>query len=205
MLNASATYKNKVSAFTSWDAFPFILNKEKSGVFINSGFENMPGQNLTPTETWLNTIQSEIDDRKNTRYDELTYIACKEYIQKKKPLVLFLGFGGTDEMAHQKKYDQYLQQAANADRMISDLWQHLQTLPEYANKTTFLITTDHGRGASWSNWHKHGVLVNGSSQTWMGLLGPSIGSQGEKKNKQQLYQKNLKEFMLKILAYKAGG
>jgi hypothetical protein len=201
MLNTSATYKNKVAAFASWDAFPFILNKEKSSVYINSGFENVTGQNLSPAESLLNTIQTEIEDRKNTRYDELTYIACKEYIQREKPSVVFLSFGGTDEAAHQKKYDQYLQQASNADRMISDLWQHLQTLPEYVGKTTFLITTDHGRGSSLNNWHKHGMLVNGSAQTWMGLLGHSITADGERKNKMQLYQKNLKEFMLTILSH----
>jgi hypothetical protein len=202
MLNASAAYKSKVAAFTSWDAFPYILNKDKSTVYINSGFENIQGQNLSVTEASLNKIQTEIEDKKNTRYDELTYIACKEYIQKRQPSVIFLGFGGTDETAHQKKYDQYLQQASNADRMIGDLWQYLQGLPEYVNKTTFLITTDHGRGASSSNWHKHGVLVNGSSQTWMGLLGNAVSAQGEKKTRGQLYQKDVKELMLKILAYK---
>ncbi len=201
LLNESETYKNKVAAFTSWDAFPFILNEEKSTVFINSGFENITGQNLTSSEALVNTIQSEIEDMKNTRYDELTYIACKEYIQKRRPAILFLGFGGTDETAHQKKYDQYLQQASNADRMIGDLWQYLQSLPEYAGKTTFLITTDHGRGNSSANWHTHGMLVNGSSQTWMGVLGRSVLPHGEKKNKQQRYQKDLKEFMLQILSH----
>lgn len=203
MLNASSVYKNKVAAFTSWDAFPYILNKDKSHVLMNSGFENLTGDKLSPAETSLNTIQTEMEDSKNVRYDELTYIACKEYIQKKRPSVVFLSFGGTDEAAHRKNYDQYLQQAANADRMISELWQYLQSLPDYAGRTSFLITTDHGRGSSPTNWHEHGVLVNGSSQTWMGLLGHAISPRGERKNKQQLYQKNLKELMLKILAHKA--
>lgn len=200
MLNTSATYKNKVAAFTSWDAFPYILNKQKSSFFINSGFENMEPEDLSATAASLNDVQTEIEDKKNVRYDELTYIACKEYIQAKKPSVVFLSFGGTDEAAHQKKYDQYLQQASNADRMIGELWQYLQTLPEYANKTTFLITTDHGRGASSTSWYTHGLFVGGSSQTWMGLLGQSIMPLGERKNTMQLYQKNLKEMMLKILA-----
>ena len=202
ILNASPTYRNKVAAFASWDAFPYILNKSKSSVFINSGFDELQGKNLSATEEMINTLQSEIEDRKNTRYDELTYLACKEYIQKKKPSVVFLALGGTDEAAHQKKYDAYLQQANNADRMIGELWQYLQTLPDYANKTTFLITTDHGRGNDEDNWHSHGLLVDGSSQTWMGLFGNTVGSTGERKNRQQIYLKQVKNLLLKILAYK---
>ena len=201
-LNATVTYKNKVAAFSSWDAFPFILNERKSNLFINSGFENLPEHNLTTTESLINSIQTEIEDPKNTRYDEITYLACKEYIQKTRPSIVYLSFGGTDEAAHQKKYDAYLQQATNADRMIGDLWQYLQSLPEYSGKTTFLITTDHGRGNKAGNWHTHGILVNGSSQTWMALLGQAIPARGEIKTVQQLYLKNLKELMLKILAFK---
>jgi hypothetical protein len=200
LLNASPLYKNGVAAFTSWDAFPYILNKSRSQVFINSGFEELEG-NLSATEAMINTLQSEMEDQKNTRYDELTYLACKEYIQKAQPSIVFLSLGGTDEAAHQKKYDVYLQQANNADRMIGELWQYLQTLPEYANKTTFLITTDHGRGSAQANWHSHGMLVNGSSQIWMGMIGNTIPNNGERKTKQQLYLKDVRNLLLKILSH----
>jgi len=200
-LNASATYRNKVAAFTSWDAFPYILNKTKTTIHLNSGYEDITGQTLSPTETLINTIQKEVEDQKNTRYDELTYLACKEYIQKAKPSVVFLSLGGTDEAAHEKRYDEYLQQANNADRMIGELWQFLQTLPEYQGKVTFLITTDHGRGNDKNNWYTHGLMVSGSSQTWMGLLGPSINAAGEHKNKEQLYLKQVKDLALAILSH----
>lgn len=202
-LNGTAVYKNKVAAFASWDAFPYILNREKSSFFINSGFEEISGAGLTRAERLINNLQSETEDPKNTRYDELTYLACKEYIQKQKPSVVFLGFGGTDEAAHQKQYAQYLQQANAADRMIADLWQYLQALPEYCGKTTFLITTDHGRGASPANWHKHGLTVSGSSQTWMALLGPSVAARGERKGGAQRYLKDVKEIVLRTLAQPA--
>ena len=203
MLNATGAYHNKVAAFASWDAFPFILNKPKSGFFINSGFENLPGDNVGTTEAFINHLQAEIEDQKNTRYDELTYLACKNYVQKERPSVVFLSLGGTDEAAHQKKYDTYLQQINNADRMISDLWQYLQTQPEYAGKTTFLITTDHGRGAASDKWFTHGLLVGGSSDTWMGLLGNAVPVSGERKNSQQFYLKDVKNLLLNILASKA--
>lgn len=199
-LAGTATYKNKVAAFASWDAFPYILNEEKSKVFINSGFTRLPGTNLSATEAMINAAQAGMEDPKNTRHDELTFLACKEYIQRQQPSVVFLGFGGTDEAAHQKEYHNYLQQANNADRMIGELWQYLQSLPEYSGKTTFIITTDHGRGASAGNWHKHGMMVTGSSQTWMAMLGPAVPAQGERKGGHQLYLKDVKEKMLKVLA-----
>ena len=199
-LNATATYRNKVAAFSSWDAFPYILNKNKTSFYINSGFEEISSASLTQTEALINTIQKDVEDQKNTRYDELTYLSCKEYVQKHRPSVVFLGLGGTDEAAHIKKYDDYLQQANNADRMIGELWQYIQSLPEYANKTTFIITTDHGRGNE-NNWYTHGMLVAGSSQTWMGLLGHSIKGRGEQKQEAQLLLKDVKSLVYKILSY----
>lgn len=199
-LASTALYRGKVAAFTSWDAFPYILNKTQSNFYINSGYEQVQGLHLTPAEHLLNRLQEQIEDKKTTRYDELTFIACKEYIQKKKPSVVLLSLGGTDEAAHNKQYDQYLQQAANADRMIGELWQYLQRQPEYAGQTTFLITTDHGRGAFVDNWYTHGVFVNGASQTWMGLLGHNIQASGEQKAKRQLYLKNVKPLILQILS-----
>ena len=34
-----------------------------------------------------------------------------------------------------------------ADRFIERIWQTVQSMPEYANRTTLVLTTDHGRGA----------------------------------------------------------
>ncbi len=199
-LNATTSFSGKVAAFTSWEHFPFILNNKRSNIHINSGLKQPQEQRLSTSENFLNAIQDNLDDNKTTRADELTFLACKEYVQKKKPSVVLLSFGGTDEAAHDKQYDRYLQQAVNADRMIGELWSYLQTLPEYAGKTTFLITTDHGRGHAPSNWYTHGAFVKGSSQTWMALLGNSIKAGGEQKRKSQVHQKDLKDLMLKILS-----
>jgi bisphosphoglycerate-independent phosphoglycerate mutase (AlkP superfamily) len=149
----------------------------------------------------LNRLQSEIiREEGETRYDELTFIACKEYVQKHKPSAVFLSFSGTDNAGHDKRYDHYLQEANNADRMISDLWRMVQSMPEYAGKTTFLITTDHGRGGKQSNWSGHGFFVSGSSQTWFALLGPAIIPNGEMKTPNQVYQKDLHGLILEILS-----
>lgn len=197
LLNTTAAFRGKVAAFTSWNAFPFILNSERSNIHINSG----PLHQTDDSYAWLGQLRETIKEEKTTRDDAETYRRCKEFIAEKKPSVVLLGFGGTDEAAHDKRYDQYLQQAASADKMIGDLWRYLQTLPDYAGRTTFLITTDHGRGAGVQDWHTHGTFVGGSSQTWMALLGKGIHASGELTTKGQYYQKDLKGLVMKMLSH----
>ena len=48
--------------------------------------------------------------------------------------------------AHDGRYDHYLEAAHNTDQMIKDLWDYCQNDTVYKGKTTFIITTDHGRG-----------------------------------------------------------
>ena len=55
--NNDPRYKGKVSAFGSWDVFPFIVNEERSGVPVNAGFELAKGNNLTEREKFLNELQ----------------------------------------------------------------------------------------------------------------------------------------------------
>ena len=53
-----------------------------------------------------------------------------------------------------------------------------------------IITTDHGRGKA-NKWYTHGFWAKGSGEAWLALLGPDILPQGEMKNKQQIWQKQL--------------
>jgi hypothetical protein len=202
-LNGSSTYGGKVAAFTSWELFPYILDKEEKGSFVlNSGLQKIEGKDLTPAQALVNNIQQRVSDKNlPTRYDELTYIACKEYLIKNKPSVVLLSFSGTDNAGHNKQYDQYLQEANNADRMIGDLWRLLQSMPNYEGRTTFLITTDHGRGRN-GNWYDHGFLVPGSSQTWYVLLGNTVVPHGEMKMQTQVYEKDLNALIPEILSRK---
>ena len=104
-----------------------------------------------------------------------------------------------------KQYDYYLYQAHLADKIVAGLWHMVQASPFYRDNTTFIITTDHGRGSSDENWYKHGFLVNGSSQTWAALVGNGIKSIGECRQAIQLYQKQVagtRGYFLNANAYK---
>jgi Metalloenzyme superfamily len=191
-LNTKPAFAGKVVAFTSWDVFPYILNEMRSGMLVNSGYESIKGIKLSQQQAVLNTVQEELVNEKTaTRYDQLTFVAAKEYIKQYHPRVVYLGLGETDEFAHQGRYDLYLEQANKVDRMISELWHLVQTTPGYKNNSIFIITTDHGRGSRSSKWTSHGEFIRGSSQAWLAVIGAGITPIGEIKEKQQLYQQQI--------------
>jgi hypothetical protein len=198
-LNKRPGFENKVAAFTSWDVFPYIFNEERSGFLINSGYDTLIGPMPSEEQSLINKTEEEgISEKTNTRHDQLTLLVAKEYIRQNKPRVVFLGFGETDEFAHQERYDLYIGQANQIDKMLADLWHWVQTTPGYADNTTFLITTDHGRGRK-KMWTSHGQLINGSSETWIAVMGPNIPPLGEVKEQQQLHQYELADIIARLL------
>jgi hypothetical protein len=196
-LNASTQYHGKVAVFTSWNVFPYILNEVRSKLPVNSGYTPLAEKGDT-TADLIDSVEEQMH-RGKTRHDLLTYLTAREYIDRHHPSVLFLGFGETDEYAHAGRYDLYLEQAANIDRMISDLWYAVQTDPYYKDSTTFLITTDHGRGWKNNKWTTHGFWAKGSGDIWMALLGPDILPKGELRTPGQVYQKQMAATMASLL------
>jgi hypothetical protein len=202
-LNNLEEYKGKVAAFTSWDVFPYILNEADNNLPVNAGYENITDDALTEKELLINRVQDKgINDKAATRHDALTFETAKEYLKKYQPRVLYLGLGETDEFAHSGRYDLYLQQAAQFDKMLAELWHWAQTTPGYKDNTTFIITTDHGRGSKPGKWSKHGYFVGGSSQTWLAVIGPGIQPLGEIKDNQQIYQKQLAQTIAAFMGEK---
>ncbi|RYZ21143.1 MAG: phosphoglyceromutase [Chitinophagaceae bacterium] len=191
-LAAEPALKDRVAAFASWDVMPFILNRERSGFYLNAGPEAVQDEGIGEGQKQLNALLAHPDIAgRPTRDDRITYLSALGYVRRHKPRVFYLGFSGTDDAGHEKSYDRYLNSAHEADRMIGELWSYLQSDPEYRGRTTLLITTDHGRGSSARNWYDHGFFVGGSSQTWMALLGNAALPLGENTGSAQLYQKQL--------------
>jgi len=199
-LNSKEEFKGKVVAFTSWDVFPYILNEERSGLLINSGNENMDTASASEQQKLINKVQTEaVYNKGGSRKDELTFLTAKEYVQQYKPKVMLLALGETDEYAHRGRYDLYLEHANKLDRMLAELWHWAQTTPGYADNTTFLVTTDHGRGKHDKNWSSHSSFIPGSSQTWLAMMGPGLSPIGEVKEDQQLYQYQIAKLIANLL------
>jgi hypothetical protein len=199
-LNSKQAYQGKVAAFCSWNVFPFILNKDRNRLPLNSGYEDVTGEDQDSTFALISQVQEMVAHKTHCRHDWLTFLSAREYIDKEHPRVVYIGLGETDEFAHAQQYDLYLQQASAIDRMIADLWYYIQTNPFYKDKTTLIITTDHGRGNTRYNWSNHSLFTPGSAQTWLAVLGPDIEPAGEIKTNQRLYAKQLAATITQLLA-----
>ncbi len=200
-LNKMPHYRGKVAAFGSWDVFGSIFNEKRSGFLVNDGFRDVPGK-LTEKQVLYNRLQHELPDlfHGSERLDVATFHMALEYLKANKPRLMHIGLGDTDEFAHAGQYDFYLDAAQKADGWIRELWTYLQSTPQYAGKTTLLITTDHGRGAALgSKWRDHGSDVPGADQIWIAAMGPNVKSTGESKQAAQFQQGQLAATIARLL------
>ena len=189
--NKQEHFKGKVAAFASWDVFHYIVNSKRSGIHLNAGNDTAKLK-LTAREKYLNHLQRNTPSPwKATRFDEFTINYAREYLTKNSPRLLLIAFGETDEFAHQGKYDGYLNAAHKTDKYIRDVWDWIQSDERYRDKTTLIITTDHGRGAGRKSWRSHGVGRPGSNHTWFAVLGPDTQPLGEIKIKGHHYTNEL--------------
>ncbi|MEJ6476242.1 alkaline phosphatase family protein [Pseudoalteromonas piscicida] len=194
-LQTQPGFKPNLAVFGSWDVFPAIFNRERSQLHINAGFEGAE-QTQDAKLAFLNELQKQIPSPwSSVRFDAFTYQYAKAYLQTRKPRAMMLALGEPDDYAHNRNYDEYIKGIHRADNILADLWQTLQSLPQYKDNTYLLITTDHGRGMHREDWTHHSSKaaieknyptmleqqpngIVGSEQIWFAAIGPKITAKG---------------------------
>lgn len=177
-LNGRPGFNGKVAAFASWELLPWILNVERS--HLPSNGDGVPITDArTERERAINEFAADLPPYwGETRADAPTGFGALDYLTKHRPRVLYVMLGETDEWAHGRRYDLYLDAAWRNDRFIRRLWETAQYLPEYSGRTALVLTTDHGRGNTAENWTSHGQKVPESDQIWMAVMGPGVAEIG---------------------------
>ena len=100
--------------------------------------------------------------------------AALNHLQASHPRVLYLMLGEGDEWAHEGRYDLYLDATRRADSFIERIWDAARLANGGASKTTLIITTDHGRGATTKDWTDHGKSVPAAERTWIAVIGSDV-------------------------------
>jgi hypothetical protein len=177
-LHEKPEFKDKVAAYCSWDVFPYIINDRRSGIPVNAGW--MPLTIGAPDKlASANFIAANLfHEWDGVRYDAFTTLGALEELRLRKPRVLFVSLGETDDWAHAGRYDRYLLAAQQNDQFIKQLWDFCQQSDHYRDRTTFIITTDHGRGDGREGWKNHSVDLPGSERIWIAAFGVGVRKTG---------------------------
>ena len=198
-VNQQPGFKGKVAAFGSWDVFPYIVNEDRSGVPVNAGFESYNSD--SPRMETLNQLQNDLPKPwKTVRHDAFTHRFALDYLEHNGPRLLYIAYGETDDYAHDGEYNRYLMSAHQTDIFIAEIWDWIQSEEQYRDKTTLIITTDHGRGTiPKDTWRHHGSKIQGSNQIWIAILGPDAEAMGEVKGGNILYQNQIARSVAALL------
>jgi hypothetical protein len=178
-------FKGKVGAVATWDAFRRIFNKERAGIPVLDSWDPPFANVKQPTERMQlidELYRTSVHYWTGNAFDAPMQLAAKEFVRANSPRLLFVGYGETDEWSHAGMYDLVLRSAHQADAFIGDMWKLLQAMPAYRGTTTFVITTDHGRGSGPKGWRDHGENVEGAQNIWIAVLGPDTPALGERSN-----------------------
>ena len=107
--------------------------------------------------------------------DELTFFMAKEVMSRFAPSLLLVNFWDID-IAHYGSYSLYLQAIQRTDRLVYELWQHVQSLPLYRDRTTLLVIPEVGRDG---DIHGNGFANHRSGdescrRVWLLALGAGV-------------------------------
>ena len=180
-LHDKAAFRGKVVGFSAWDVLPYIFNAERAGFPVVGGWEPLTSIPMTPQLEMINNMKAQLPRVwEDEPFDALPFQTALEYLKARKPRVLYLSLGETDDWAHAGNYKLYLDAAHRVDVYLQILWDTAQSMPEYRDTTTLVVSTDHGRGKSSKNWKNHGRKVPDSKDIWIAFLGPDTKPLGER-------------------------
>lgn len=178
-LNAKLAFAGHVAAYGTWQTFDEIFNRERAAFVLRAGWRIPYDPPRTPAQVAIDQLYRGRRRFRDVAPDTLLQRVVLTDLPTIEPRALFVGYGETDEWAHDGRYGEVLRAAHTADSLVAELWSALQASAEYHGVTTLIITTDHGRGATASTWRKHDDRTRGSDETWLAIIRPDIQRLGE--------------------------
>ncbi len=174
--------KEDVATIASWDNINQAVQHKKGTIYTNCGPQKIKIYKDDPIIKHINNKQ--IDDEPSwaygSRYDKYTWDHAIHYLKNVKPRFMFISLNDSDGSMHHGMYKEYIRSLNDYDKQIMELVELIDTMKEYKNKTTLVITTDHGRGETNNKdeWKDHSSKIPGSEDIWMYVRGPYIKKRG---------------------------
>lgn len=140
------------------------------------------GGNEFELEQLENILKLSVDDfkahaRTLSSPDELSVYIVRQLMRQEAPSLLWVTMHDID-IAHAGAYSLYVEGIRRTDRLCAEVWNLIQSEPEYAGKTTLFILPDFGRDsdedAGGNGFQHHRTGDSLSRTTWMMALGAGV-------------------------------
>ena len=191
---------HQVAQIGSWTGYSLAAASQDDAFLMVGTFDKIPAPYSTAELDKLADLRSEVMGLWSEGSDDmLTFRMAEGYLQAHQPRLLWIALVNSDDWAHSDRYDRYLDYLHRVDRLIGELWQTVQAMDAYRDRTTLIITTDHGRGLQGSDWAEHDISIPGSEDIWLAVIGPDTPDTGEVSTSGTLYQGQVAATLLHYL------
>jgi len=191
---------HQVAQVGSWSGYSLAAASRDDAFLTVGTFDSVPASWTTPELDDLAALRREVMGLWSEGSDDmLSFRMAHAYLKAQQPRVLWIALVNSDDWAHADRYDRYLDYLHRVDSLIGELWQTVQTTEAYRDKTTLIITTDHGRGLQGSDWSEHDISIPGSEAIWLAVIGPDTPNTGEATTAGTAYQGQVAATLLHYL------
>ena len=156
----------------SEDEVWLVASKGKVEVVSNSAHADWYNQYLPSTNCGVNGGGASSPYRD----DSSTMVVLQNVMQEHHPKFLLLNFREPDYSGHQQDSVAYIQGIKNTDAYVAQIWNFIQNDPIYKNKTSLVVTNDHGRHLDGhaDGFASHGDGCDGCRNISLFGLGPDF-------------------------------
>jgi hypothetical protein len=102
--------------------------------------------------------------------DHMTMENVKNVLLNNRSRITIANFASTDVDAHAGSWEKYTASIKRADSLVAVLWRFVQDDPGLKNRTTLIVTNDHGRHTG--DFTNHGDGCDGCRHIMLMVLGP---------------------------------
>ncbi|MTG97302.1 MULTISPECIES: alkaline phosphatase family protein [Myroides] len=143
---------SKADSLKAW----VIVSKDKLAVLNNSKQQEWNNKYMPATDAGI------AGNGTGYREDMVTMNNLRDVMVKHSPNLIVVNLKDVDSYGHGNNWKKYIESIQITDQSIKDIWDYIQALPQYKDKTTLIVSNDHGRHI---DGHKTGFKDHGDDCT----------------------------------------
>ena len=153
----SGVYENIKNNGTELPGFPSVMQQwlkftgaDKTKAWVIASKDKLEVLNDCKLADWKGKFQPSVDcgvsgNGSGYRDDLVTMTKTKEVMAKYSPNGMVINLKDVDSYGHANNWNEYIKAIKTTDASIKEIWDYIQSLPAYKDKTTLIVSNDHGR------------------------------------------------------------